>query len=96
MENSIKIKYEELSNIYEELAVTEGELRDKYEELRRNEEALRISEERYRLAVEGANDALWDWDFLNNKFFISEKYKDPSWATNCPKAYSFWIISVCS
>ncbi|PRR79183.1 Cyclic di-GMP phosphodiesterase Gmr [Clostridium liquoris] len=75
MENSIKIKYEELSNIYEELAVTEGELRDKYEELRRNEEALRISEERYRLAVEGANDALWDWDFLNNKFFISEKWK---------------------
>lgn len=76
MENTVEVRYEELSSIYEELAATEEELRSQYEELRRNQEALRVSEERYRLAVEGANDALWDWDFLNNKFFISEKWKN--------------------
>ncbi|WP_125153050.1 putative bifunctional diguanylate cyclase/phosphodiesterase [Clostridium rectalis] len=64
------------SPIYQELAATEEDIKSQYEELRKNQKALKISEERYRLAVEGANDALWDWDFINNKFFISDKWKE--------------------
>lgn len=77
MQNPIHLAHEKLSNtnVYNELIKTECELRKQYEILRANQKALKDSEERYRLAVEGSNDALWDWDFINNKFFVSEKWK---------------------
>ncbi|MCM0647338.1 EAL domain-containing protein [Clostridium swellfunianum] len=76
--NEIKLNnsYEELSAVYEELAATEEELRTQYEELQENEEIIRNDEERYRLAIEGANDAIWEWNLLNNSFFISEKWTE--------------------
>lgn len=68
--------YEELTSVYEELAATEEELRLQYEEVQKSEEFLRVSEERYKLAVEGANDAIWEWDIENNNFFASDKWID--------------------
>ncbi|MBL4935538.1 EAL domain-containing protein [Clostridium sp. YIM B02515] len=68
--------YEELSAVHEELTATEEELRAQYEELQENEEIIRNSEERYRLAIEGANDAIWEWNLVNNSFFISEKWTE--------------------
>jgi len=40
------------------------------------EEALRKSEERYALAAQGARDALWDWDVVRDRFYVSTRWKE--------------------
>ena len=40
------------------------------------EEALRKSEERYALAALGANDALWDWDVPQDRFYVSDRWAE--------------------
>jgi PAS domain S-box-containing protein len=38
-------------------------------------EALRLSQERYALAVQGANDAIWDWDLLSEQIYLSPRWQ---------------------
>jgi diguanylate cyclase (GGDEF)-like protein/PAS domain S-box-containing protein len=76
MIGQLSSSYEELSAVYEELVATEEELKAQYDELQYNEEALRNSEERYRLALECANDSIWDWNLVTDEFFVSDKIYD--------------------
>jgi len=43
-------------------------------ERKRIELALRESEQRYLLAIQGANDGIWDWDLKINKIYFSERW----------------------
>lgn len=73
-ERELQNNYEELSAVYEELAASEEELRQQFDELQQNQEALRKSEERYKIAVDGANDGIWDWDLERDISYISYKW----------------------
>lgn len=73
-EKNLAMSYRQLEEVYEELAATEEELEQNFHGLRSKEEELKISEERYRLALEGARDAIWDWDIIRNKSFASERW----------------------
>lgn len=45
-------------------------------ERRRVSDALRDSEQRYALAVEGANDGLWDWQVPEGRIYLSKRWKE--------------------
>lgn len=67
--------YEELESAYEELVATEEEIRSQYRELEEKDQALTVLTERYQLAIEGANDAIWDCDVLNNQLYFPRTKK---------------------
>lgn len=67
--------YQELEATYEELTATEEELEQQYDTLEKNEKALKEIEERYRLAVDGANDCIWDWDIKNGDVYLFSRTK---------------------
>lgn len=68
--------YEELTAANEELIAMEEELTHQYELLKDNKDALAISEQRYQLAVEGANDGIWDWNIKTDEYFSSKKWAE--------------------
>jgi len=74
--NQLKANYEEIQATYEQLIAAEEELRAQYDELHEKQEIIEKSEERYKLALEGANDAIWEIDLITKKIFYSDKFRD--------------------
>jgi diguanylate cyclase (GGDEF)-like protein/PAS domain S-box-containing protein len=46
-------------------------------------DALAFDARRYKLAVEGSNDGIWDWDIVNDKAYISFKWKEMLNISSC-------------
>ncbi|HEY6902077.1 MAG TPA: PAS domain-containing protein, partial [Puia sp.] len=70
-EERLRANYMELVAAREAMRKLNIELEDKVLERTR---ALAVSEERFRLVSRVTNDALWDWDFVNNIVWWSETF----------------------
>ncbi len=67
--------YQELNTAHEELMAMNEELEDQNLKLENQHDELLVIHERYQLAVEGANDGIWDWDIQNNVYFVTDAWK---------------------
>jgi two-component system CheB/CheR fusion protein len=70
-EEKLRSNYMELINTRETLKSLNVELENKVLE---RTKALTQSEERFRLVSRATNDALWDWDFVNNVMWWGESF----------------------
>ncbi len=70
-EERLRNNYTELINTRESLKHLNNELEEK---VRLRTRALALSEERFRLVSRVTNDALWDWDFVNNVVWWGETF----------------------
>lgn len=50
-------------------------LKKEVEERKRTETLLKASEERFDLAMQGANDGLWDWNIKSDEVYYSPRWK---------------------
>ncbi|HII99612.1 MAG TPA: PAS domain S-box protein [Methanoregula sp.] len=65
---------QELRAAYEQITASEEELRGQFDVLAASEKRLQLSEERLSLALEAADEGLWDWDLATNKAYFSPQY----------------------
>lgn len=68
--------HEELTQSYEEITASNEELTTLYTQVTEANELRQKSEERYRLAMEGINDAVYDWDLRTNRIIWAGRWSD--------------------
>ncbi len=65
---------DELAHLSRHFNVMAETLQARIGELQETASRLAISEERYALALQGANDGLWDWDIVSGAIYYSDRF----------------------
>ena len=60
----------------------------------RAEQALRDSENRYALAVQGANDGIWDWDLAGGTAYFSPRWRSMTGCDDAASTVEAWFERV--
>lgn len=71
--NEISTLSNKINNLFDTIVESNKKLSENYLALKNSQETLRITEERYRYAVEGSNDAIWDWNLLTGDYYVSPR-----------------------
>ncbi|WP_207424108.1 PAS domain S-box protein [Desertivirga brevis] len=92
-EQKLRQNYNELISVRENLKQLNLELEDKVIERTRE---LSISEERFRLVSKATNDAIWDWDLVNNSLWWSDSFFKLFGYDDSEEVHSsnFWISKI--
>jgi two-component system CheB/CheR fusion protein len=92
-EQRLKKNYVELVSVKDNLKKLNIELENKVKE--RTKE-LTSSEERFRMVAQATNDAIWDWDFVNNKIWWGDAFNKLFGYENEPRFSDrkFWLDKV--
>jgi two-component system CheB/CheR fusion protein len=90
-EQKLRKNYNELISVKENLKNLNTELEDKVTE---RTHALSESEERFRLVSQATNDAIWDWDFVNNKVWWNESFFTMFGYPRAVYDRSFWLSNI--
>lgn len=67
--------YEDLNSMYEEIIAMNEELDEQNNKLEKQKDALLLSEQRYQIVAEGSSDGIWDWDIINDVYYLSDRWK---------------------
>ena len=65
---------DELAQLSRDFNIMAGKLNDRIGELQDTAGRLHESEQRYALAMQGANDGLWDWDIENDSIYVAPRF----------------------
>ncbi len=88
----IKKLADRINTMFDIIVESRVKLLESYNTLQKQEEELRITEERFRYAVEGSNDAIWDWNLISSEFFVSMRgVHMVGLSENCNMTLDTWI-----
>ncbi|MCB1887453.1 MAG: EAL domain-containing protein [Rhodocyclaceae bacterium] len=67
---------DELAQLSRDFNIMARKLNDRIGDLQHTAAALKTSEQRYELAMNGANDGLWDWDVEADSLYVAPRFRE--------------------